>query len=177
MSADHHVALIGIPGSGKSTVAVKLGELLDRPVIDFDVEIERRTGKTVTRIFAEEGEDGFRELERQVTRSLVDTPPSVLAPGGGWVTRQEVVDLIRAQTMLVWLAVTPGAALRRMGARVASRPLLMKGDPRLVLAALLAERLPYYEAADATVDTEVIGAQQVAERVAALASDWPGRVG
>ncbi len=177
MSADRHIALVGIPGAGKSTVAVRLGDILQLPVIDFDDEIERRTGKNVTRIFAEDGEQAFRELEREVTRSLIGAPPAVLAPGGGWMTRPDVVDLIRGRTMLVWLAVTPGAALRRMGARVAARPLLMKGDPRHVLADLLSERRPFYEGADATVDTETLGPQEVADQVAVLASAWPGRVG
>lgn len=173
----YHLALVGLPGSGKSMVARQLGELLQRPVVDFDAEIERRQGARVSEIFARHGEEHFRRLEAELTRELVSAPGSILSPGGGWVTRPEVVDLIRPRTRLVWLKVSPRVAIRRMGARVAARPLLMKGDPRDVLAELGAVRERYYSEADATVDTEVLTVQQVAERVAQLASRWDAQVG
>jgi shikimate kinase len=172
-----HLALLGLPGAGKSTVARHVGELLHRPVVDFDEQIERRAGATIAQIFEAHGEAHFRDLEREVTQELVTAPASVLAPGGGWSTRSSVVGLIRPRTLLVWLQVSPRAALERMGTLIVSRPLLMKGDSGQILADLLADRQQFYQQADLVVDTELVDAQQVAAEVVRLASDWRGRVG
>jgi shikimate kinase len=172
-----HVALIGIPGAGKSTVARFAADILNYPLVDFDKTIERRAGRTIAEIFRDQGELAFREMEAALTQELVSAPASVLSPGGGWVTRPDVVALIRPRTLLVWLTVSPAVAVRRMGAGVSRRPLLMKGDPAAVLAGILAEREGLYSMADVTIDTEVHTPQAVAHHVARLASGWPGRVG
>jgi shikimate kinase len=151
--------------------------MLQRPVIDFDAEIERRLGISVAQVFETHGEEFFRKQEADLSRELVEAPPAILSPGGGWVTRPEAVEIIRHRTRLVWLKVSPKAALRRMGARVASRPLLMKGDPRDILGELARLRERYYREADAVVDTELLTAQQVAEHVAQLASRWDAQIG
>lgn len=174
---DWHIALVGLPGAGKSTVARLVGERLERPVLDFDDEIERRAGMLIPEIFAMRGESEFRSMEEQLTRELMDAPPMVLSPGGGWVTRPEVVDLIRPRTILAWLMVSPSAATRRMGGGVARRPLLMKGDPRHVLEDILTERAPLYGASDTVIDTEVLTPLEVAQQIVRLASYWQGRVG
>lgn len=172
-----HVALIGLPGAGKSTVARLAADRLNYPLVDFDTAIERRAGATIREIFEQRGELAFREMEAELTRELMTAPASVLSPGGGWVTRPEVVDLIRPRTILVWLQVSPATSVRRMGAGVSRRPLLMKGDPEAALSGILAEREPLYAAADIAIDTEVIAPQAVAVQVARLASGWQGRVG
>jgi shikimate kinase len=178
MAADGwHVALVGLPGAGKSTIGRLVADRLNYPLVDFDRTIERRAECSVAEIFASRGEEGFREMEAELTRELADAPASVLSPGGGWVTRPEVVALIRPRTLLVWLRVSPGTAIQRMGAGVARRPLLMKGDPKDVLTGVLAEREAAYSGADWAVDTEVYKPQEVALQIARLASRWRGRVG
>ncbi len=172
-----HIALVGIPGAGKSDIARRVASALGRPVLDFDSEIERRLGKTISEVFATEGEEFFREQEAMITRELLTAPPTILSPGGGWVTRPAVVELIRGITRLVWLQVSPKAAVRRMGTRVASRPLLMKGDPRDVLTALSQDRERFYAESDAAIDTEVLTPQQVTDKVVQLATRWDGQVG
>lgn len=172
-----HLALIGLPGAGKSTVARLVGARLARQSIDFDEEIERLEGRTISQIFSDRGEQHFRDLEAQFTASLRDIPAAILSPGGGWVTRQESVATLRPRTKLVWLRVSPKAALARLGGNRIDRPLIMKGDPESVLTDLLTERRALYEACDAALDTEVLTLHEVVSQVAQLATFWDTRVG
>ena len=82
LQIDGHLVLVGLPGSGKSTVGRAVAKRLSRPFLDFDAELERRAGISVARIFAERGEAAFRGLEYSLTQELAAAPPMVLAPGG-----------------------------------------------------------------------------------------------
>src|ERR1044072_6860459 len=88
-----HLVLVGLPGAGKSTVGKAVAGRLGRTFFDFDLEIERRQGKTIAEIFGEKGEGHFRELERALTEELRLMGNMILAPGGGWVTSPDVVRL------------------------------------------------------------------------------------
>ena len=79
----HTIALIGLPGVGKSSIGRRLAASLDMPFRDADEEIERAAGRTISEIFAERGEAEFRDGERRVIARLLDQPPHVLATGGG----------------------------------------------------------------------------------------------
>lgn len=177
MPNDLHVALVGLPGAGKTTVAREVAQTLNVPLIDFDAEIERRVGLPVTEIFTRHGEPHFRELELQITADCVAAPSSILSPGGGWVTQPATVALVRNRTKLVWLRVTAGEAERRLAGNKSSRPLLMNADPGVILARLAAERQNFYEASDAVIDTEVVTLQQVTKQVVELATFWGLGVG
>ncbi len=177
MRESFHIALVGLPGAGKSTVARALARLLRWPLLDFDEEIERREGRSIVRIFEESGEEYFRARERNITAELADAGPTILSPGGGWITRSETVNLVRKRTRLVWLRVSPEAAIRRMGGNRSGRPLLMKGDPEAVLGRLGAERERFYASSDAVINTEVLTQQEVVLQIGQLASLWGGRVG
>ena len=164
--AKPHIVLVGLPGSGKSTVGLLLGRQLNRQFLDFDAEITRREGMSVAEIFGQRGEPSFRQLEHALTRELADVGNMVLSPGGGWVTHPETVALLRPPAMLIYLRVTPATALSRMGASTAGRPLLMRPNPRGELERLLEMRGPVYETADLTVDVERVDAQAVAYLIA-----------
>ena len=172
-----HLALIGLPGAGKSTVAALAGARLGRRTVDFDQEIERREGKTITQIFSQRGEEYFRDLEASLTLELRDVPAAILSPGGGWVTRPETVEIVGSRTRLVWLRVSPKASLARLQGNRMERPLLMKGDPETVLTGLLDMRRVLYEASDAALDTEVLTLHEVVSQVAQLATFWDSHVG
>ncbi len=166
---DGHVVLVGLPGAGKTTIGKAVAKVLGRPFLDFDLEIERRAGKTVARIFAEEGEGAFRAWEVALTRELAAAPPMMLAPGGGWVTNSGVVDLIRPPGRIVHLRISPEAALRRLTRSRVVRPLLRTADPGVTISHLWESRAHLYATADLEINVEVVDAQRVVEQITMLA--------
>ena len=138
------------------------------PFIDLDAEIVAREGQSIAAIFASHGEARFRELEREATGQLRDARPSVIAPGGGWVTAPDTVALLRPPARTVYLRVSAGTALRRMRRTVRIRPLLRR-DPLTVLRRLLDARQSVYEQADLVVDTELLDPQGVTQHIVAFA--------
>ncbi|HEY2026075.1 MAG TPA: shikimate kinase [Gemmatimonadaceae bacterium] len=163
-----HLVLVGLPGSGKSTVGAALAERLGRGFLDFDVEITRREGMTVPEIFAQRGEAHFRSLERALTEECGMLGSLVLAPGGGWVTQPENLSLLRPPARLIYLKATPETAAVRLGGAAAGRPLLNRPDPRGELARLLAARASLYESADVVVNVDHLDVQRVVDKVARL---------
>ena len=165
-----HIILVGLPGAGKSSVGKGVAEQTNRRFLDFDHEIERREGMTVSQIFAEKGEPYFRDAERKLTNDLREVRGMVLAPGGGWVTNAEVVALLRPPSRIIYLKTRPESALKRLGPERMTRPLLMRPDPLRELKQLLEQRRALYEAADFVVDTELLNLERVIKKVAELAS-------
>lgn len=156
------VVLVGAPGSGKSTTGVLLAERLGVPFADVDAEIERRTGRTIAAIFADDGEPAFRALEEQVTAELLTTP-GVLALGGGAVLSATTRAALRGHRV-VWLQVSASTAVSRVGLNEA-RPLLL-GNVRGRLIQLLAERTPLYAAvATERLETDRLPPEEVVARL------------
>lgn len=164
-----HLVLVGLPGAGKSTVGRLVAAALDKPFVDFDVELERREGLSVAALFATRGEVGFRRLEVALTAELAGSAASVLSPGGGWITNPGVLALVRPPGHIIHLRISPAGALKRLGSARASRPLLMESDPAAVLQRLWASREALYHLADGEVDTEVVDSKHVAAKVVLLA--------
>ena len=142
---------------------------MGRPFIDLDKRITAMDGRSIPQIFAEDGEAVFRALERRATEWLAFEPPSVVAPGGGWMMSPENVALVKPSSTIVWLKVSPAAAVRRMGARIRLRPLLRTGNPVRTLEEMLAKRRDRYAVADAVIDTEAYDWHGVINAIAALA--------
>lgn len=165
-----HLILVGLPGSGKSTVGEALAERLNRSFLDFDREIERRESASISEIFAIHGEHYFRQQELELTLELRQCGNMIVAPGGGWVTNKGVVEIVRPPAMIVYLKVRPETALARLGAQRAARPLLSRPDPLGELRRLLAERDPLYSKADHVVSTEVSDIKRLVDKLAELAS-------
>lgn len=166
-----HVILVGLPGSGKTTVGRAVAAKLGRSFVDFDEEIERREGMPVAQIFGAKGEHGFRALEQKLTKELTKTSGMIVAPGGGWITNPDVVTLVRPPALLVYLRLRPETALARLGAQRATRPLLMGSDPLSELKTLLVARGPAYETADQTVNSELLPLQGVIDEVTKLTGE------
>jgi shikimate kinase len=102
-----HLILIGLPGAGKSTHGRRAAKQMQRPFIDLDRRIAAMAGRSVARIFAEDGEAAFRALELEATLSLLAEPPSIVAPGGGWMLSPGNVALVKPGSTIVWLVVSP----------------------------------------------------------------------
>ncbi len=98
-----NLVLIGLPGAGKTTVGRILAIKLRRPFVDLDEEIEKRAGKRIAEIFAESGEEGFRDVEAELVREIARTTGAVIATGGGTVLRTENVDRLKRNGRLIWL--------------------------------------------------------------------------
>ena len=162
-----HLILVGLPGAGKSTVGSALARELGRSFLDFDAEIARREGMTISEIFATKGEPTFRQLEHDLTGELRELGGMVLAPGGGWVGRPDTVALIRPPSRMIYLRIRPRTAIARMGRSVAGRPLLSRPNPVGELERLLRERRAAYESADYVVDVERVAISEVVRRIAA----------
>jgi shikimate kinase len=162
------VFLVGLPGAGKSTIGQAVAERLRISFVDLDRAIESTAGKSITRIFAEDGEPRFRELEKEATERLPLTP-AIVAPGAGWISNEAIRVLVPRPGPTIYLRVEPRTAALRLGAGAADRPLLA-GDTQRELERLLAARKELYESADATVDTDQYSIDQVITHTAELAS-------
>jgi shikimate kinase len=165
-----HIVLVGLPGAGKTTLGEALAERLGRTFLDFDREIERRESASISEIFAIQGEPYFRQRERELTEEVRLVGNMVLAPGGGWVTNEGVMALLRPPARMIYLKVRPETALRRLGAQRAARPLLSRPDPLGELKRLLAVREPLYSQADEVVSAEVLDLKRLVAKLAELAS-------
>lgn len=158
------LVIIGMPGSGKSSVGRKLAARLAIPFFDADHEIETAARMSIEQIFERFGEAEFRQGERRVIARLLEQPTHVLATGGGAFTDPETRVLMRAKTLSIWLRVDIETLLERTSRR-SDRPLLKHGNPRETLQKLLAERAPLFAEADITVDSDNRPAEETAERV------------
>ncbi|MEO8945740.1 MAG: shikimate kinase [Gemmatimonadaceae bacterium] len=158
-----HVVLVGLPGVGKSTVGRAVAGKLGRPFVDLDVQIERSFGKSVSRIFGEDGEATFRNAEVEVTALVAETSPAVIAPGGGWVLNSLATAHLRDRGRIIYLRVSPDGAVQRMGRGIARRPLLRAApDPRETLRLMYEFRRPLYEGcSEITVETSGVGRSNV----------------
>lgn len=165
-----HLVLVGLPGVGKSTVGHAVAGELGRSFIDLDVEIERSFGKSVSRIFGEDGEATFRNAEAEVTALVAKVSPAVIAPGGGWVLNSLATAHLRDCGRIIYLRVSPDAAVQRMGRGIGRRPLLRAApDPREAMRMMYESRKPLYEGfSEITVDTAGIGRSNVIAMVVEL---------
>lgn len=170
-----HLILVGLPGSGKSTLGRKAARQFGVPFLDMDAAIEAAEGRTIPEIFTERGEPYFREQEHALTRALRDRDSMVIAPGGGWATDPRNPALLRPPGRIIYLRVSPRTAVRRMGLGVQRRPLLAGPDPVGTLEALLVRRAPVYATADAVVETERRTQLQILTAIRDVALDlWGG---
>ena len=172
--AQRAVVLVGMMGSGKSSVGRRLASRLGLPFVDADTEIETAAGMSIPEIFAERGEAEFRDGERRVIgRILTTRAPLVLATGGGAFMNADTRARIAELGVSVWLKAEPEVLMRRVRKNT-KRPLLQTADPEATLRRMLAEREPVY----ALADLEVISREEphevvVDEIVAALGRHLP----
>ena len=141
-----NIVLIGFMGCGKSSIGRRLAGRLGHEFLDSDELITARAGRSITEIFAIEGEEHFRNRETVELRELIDASKIVLATGGGAVLREENREILRRIGTVVWLHADPDTLFAR-ATRSRKRPLLEVENPRNTFNTLLESRLPLYQQA------------------------------
>lgn len=134
--------LIGLPGSGKSTIGRRLAKAVGCGLLDTDAVIEERTGRTIAEIFATDGEPGFRRIEEEVIREALGTHDGILSLGGGAVTTEGVREALSGHTV-VYLEISAAEGVRRTSGSTV-RPLLAGPDKAEKYRELMTDRIPLY---------------------------------
>jgi shikimate kinase len=160
------VVLVGMMGSGKSSIGRRLAARLAMPFVDADSEIELAAGMTIPEIFEQHGEPYFRAGEARVIARLLDHGPQVLATGGGAFMNRDTRAVIRQKGVSVWLKAELDVLMKRIKRRN-DRPLLKTGDPAATLTALIAERYPVYAEADLTVLSRDVPHEAIVDEIVA----------
>ena len=146
------IVLVGLMGCGKSSIGKRLAVRLAMPFVDADEEIEAVAAKSISEIFADHGEEFFRDRERKVIARLLAQGPQILATGGGAYMHPETRDAIRANGISIWLKADLPVLMRRVSKRD-TRPLLKTANPEATMRKLMDARYPVYAQADMTVES------------------------
>lgn len=147
------ISLVGLMGSGKTTIGVRLARLLNMKFVDSDHEIELAASHTVSEIFEKFGEEDFRKGERRVIKRLITQESKiVLGTGGGAFMDPKTRGRLKRHTIVIWLKVDVDLLVERTSKRD-TRPLLQKGNPRKILQKLTEERYPVYKEAHIVIES------------------------
>ena len=137
--------LVGMPGSGKSTIGRRLAKAMDLPLLDTDAAIVEATGRTIADIFAVDGEQEFRRIEEEVVRKALAEHDGIVSLGGGAITSPGVRDALAGHNV-IFLEISAAEGIRRTTSG-AVRPLLAGADPAEKYRSLMSERVPLYRRA------------------------------
>lgn len=170
------VSLLGLRGSGKTTIGTQAALRLGLPFIELDTLICARAGMSLGEIFEMRGTDYYRRLEREELDRLIQSgKPGIVATGGGIVTEHVTYARLRAASMTIWLRATPEDHWSRVVAQGDVRPMQNRLDAMKELRALLRARRALYELSQHVVDTSRLGLSRAIERVVKLARAAPIR--
>ncbi|MCD6385794.1 shikimate kinase [Candidatus Sumerlaeota bacterium] len=162
----NNIILVGFMGTGKTVVGNALARRLGFNYIDTDDIIEKRAGKTIPEIFAEDGEAHFRQLEKKAIRSLSHYDKYVIASGGGAVIFDENIKQMKNAGVVICLSARPEVIYERIKHNT-YRPLLRVPDPLQRIKELLAQRQAQYEKADVVIDTSELSVDEVVNSIIA----------
>jgi shikimate kinase len=159
-----NIILTGFMGTGKTVVGRKLSKVLNMEIIDVDTEIEKSQQMTINEIFKQFGEPRFREIETEMIQKLSEQKDVIISTGGGAVLKQENMDALRRQGIIICLMASPETILKRTSYN-SNRPLLKVKDPFGKIKELLHARKPFYEKSDIIIDTEGKTPSEIAEEI------------
>lgn len=160
------IVLVGMPGSGKSSIGRRLGQRLGLDFSDADAEIERAANMTIPELFETKGEQAFRLGEQKVIARLLESGPQVIATGGGAFMNADTRSRIRDRGVSIWLKADIATLLKRVK-RKSNRPLLQTADPEATLRNLLAAREATYAEADLCITSCEVPHEVVVEEIVA----------
>lgn len=168
-----NVILIGFMGCGKTTVGLRLSYRLRRTVIDTDKEIEREEQRTISDIFARDGEAYFRDRETACLRKLTRSANNqIISVGGGLPLREENRELLHELGQVFYLRAL-GETIYERVKEDTTRPLLQGGDPLTKIRTLLEERDPYYSAAaDVVITVDDKSFEQILNEIEEQVNEW-----
>jgi shikimate kinase len=147
-----NIVLIGLMGSGKTSVGKLLAKKLGKKFVDTDEIIELETGKTINQIFAHDGEPFFRKTESEIIQKISQNQDQVISTGGGCVENPVNIDNLKKAGIVFYLKATPEELFDRIK-NENTRPLLKTDNPLLILEKLLHKREKFYAQADVIIDT------------------------
>ena len=157
-----NIYLIGMMGSGKSTMGKTLSEEIQKPFVDLDSEIEKAAGKSISEIFDIDGEEQFRKME---TKQLKQYSESIVACGGGIVLKDENREFINENGIAILLLATMGELTQRLS-NSGNRPLLANDNTEEALTKLWMERqIDYLETANFTIETDGENPEELTEKI------------
>ncbi len=166
-SSNKNIVLMGFMGTGKTSVGKRLASMLGMEFVDMDHVIEARAGKVISRIFAEDGEPRFRQMERELTVELSGRSGLVIGCGGGVVLNPDNVQDYQRTGMVVCLTASAETLFQRTS-RARHRPLLEEENRFQRIVDLLEKRKSLYEAIPNRIDTETLSPKEVAEAILRL---------
>ena len=161
-----NIILVGFMGTGKTVTGRVLANRTGMELVDMDSLIEKRSGKTITEIFATEGEPAFRDMERQLVKELSKRTGIIVSTGGGIVLNPDNIADFEKSGLVVCLTASSETIFKRVE-KNSSRPLL-SGDKKTQIAALLEKRKPLYAAIALNIDTDGLTDEQTADRILEL---------
>lgn len=160
-----NIVLIGFMATGKTIIGKALARELKMDFIDTDSLIEMNEGKSISKIFEEEGETYFRDLEKKVIRKVSRKNNAVISTGGGAVLIKENMERLRQKGIIICLKTRPEIILERVKQQKGTRPLLKKPEPLKEIKTILKIRGPYYKQADFTMDTSDFEVGRIIEKI------------
>lgn len=159
-----NIVLFGFMGTGKSAVAERLGEDLNREVVEMDGIIESREGIPISRIFSGKGEGYFRKLEKELVGELSREEGKIIATGGGVALQPENIEALGRNGILICLRARPEVILKRLEGET-HRPLLEVSDRKRRMEEILSSRRPFYDLIENQVDTSDMSVEEAAAAV------------
>lgn len=158
------IILTGFMGTGKTAIGKELASILDMRLIDVDTEIEKSEKMSINEIFQKFGESRFRDIETEMVKGVSKNKNVIISTGGGVVLKQENMDVLRENGVIICLTASPETILERT-ANNSDRPLLHAENPLGKINELLNFRKPFYEKADILINTENKTPLQIAEEI------------
>jgi shikimate kinase len=158
------IVLVGMMGSGKSSIGRRVAVRLGIPFVDADAEIEKAAGMTIPDIFSVRGEAEFRSGEARVIVRLLESGPQVLSTGGGAFMNCATRAAIASKGISIWLNAEFEVLMKRIRRRH-DRPLLKTDDPGAALRKLMQERYPIYALADLTVHSREVSHDKIVDEI------------